>query len=102
MDGGAYTDVFTACFGKRYPTVCGRKTRAERTRMYSQRVLESHPAGCAGDDLLSNYSGMESMGRMQKELHTGIDLAVALIKQDTLPRSEEHTSELQSRPHLVC
>jgi sigma-54-specific transcriptional regulator len=25
------------------------------------------------------------MGRMQKELHTGIDLAVALIKQDTLP-----------------
>ena len=53
--------------------------------MYSQRVLESHPAGCAGDDLLSNYSGMESMGRMQKELHTGIDLAVALIKQDTLP-----------------
>src|SRR5690554_7663719 len=88
----------------------------ERTRMYSQRVLESHPAGCAGDDLLSNYSGMESMGRMQKELHTGIDLAVALIKQDTLPallntatrqlenafRSEEHTSELQSRPHLVC
>ena len=58
---------------------------AELTRMYSQRVLESHPAGCAGDDLLSNYSGNESMGRMQKELHTGIDLAVALIKQDTLP-----------------
>src|SRR5690554_2637629 len=53
--------------------------------MYSQRVLESHPAGCAGDDLLSNYSGMKSMGRMQTELHTGIDLAVALIKQDTLP-----------------
>src|SRR5690554_7773232 len=28
---------------------------------------------------------MKSMGRMQKELHTGIDLAVALIRQDSLP-----------------
>ncbi len=64
--------------------------------MYSQRVLESHPAGCAGDDLLSHYSGMESMGRMQKELHTGIDLAVALIKQDTLPALlNTATSQLQ-------
>lgn len=53
--------------------------------MYSQRVLESHPAGCAGDNLLSHCSGVESMGRMQMELHTGIELAVALIKQDTLP-----------------
>src|SRR5436305_11633566 len=24
------------------------------------------------------------------------------IKVDVVPRSEEHTSELQSRPHLVC
>ncbi len=64
--------------------------------MYSQRVLENHPAGCAGDDLLSHYSGMESMGRMQKELHTGIDLAVALIKQDTLPALlNTATSQLQ-------
>jgi len=64
--------------------------------MYSQRVLESHPAGCAGDDLLSHYSGNESMGRMQKELHTGIDLAVALIKQDTLPALlNTATSQLQ-------
>src|SRR3989442_4173857 len=26
----------------------------------------------------------------------------ALIKDDNIARSEEHTSELQSRPHLVC
>src|SRR5690554_218402 len=93
---GAYRDVFTACFGRHNPAVCGRRTAAERTRMYSQRVLESHPAGCAGDDLLSHYSGNESMGRMQKELHTGIDLAVALIKQDTLPALlNTATSQLQ-------
>src|SRR3989442_7769384 len=27
---------------------------------------------------------------------------VALYSHDTMGRSEEHTSELQSRPHLVC
>lgn len=37
------------------------------------------------------------MGRMQKELHTGIDLAVALIKQDTLPALlNTVTSQLES------
>ena len=57
--------------------------------MYSQRVLESHPAGCAGDELPSNHYGSRNVGRMQKELHTGIDFAVALIKQDT-PVSYTH------------
>src|SRR3989442_7447117 len=31
---------------------------------------------------------------------TGIGLAD--VRSDNLGRSEEHTSELQSRPHLVC
>src|SRR5690554_7665104 len=29
-------------------------------------------------------------------------MKIAEIIATTLPRSEEHTSELQSRPHLVC
>src|SRR3989442_10456639 len=29
-------------------------------------------------------------------------IALILILQNALARSEEHTSELQSRPHLVC
>ncbi len=53
--------------------------------MYSRRVLESHPAGCADGDLNFYKTGNKTMGRMQMELHTGIDLAVALIQQDTLP-----------------
>src|SRR3984885_15471943 len=34
----------------------------------------------------------------------GARLGVQRVQQaySTLPRSEEHTSELQSRPHLVC
>ena len=51
--------------------------------MYSQRVLESRTTGCAvGED---SIKGTRRMGRMQMELHTGIDLAVALIQQDNLP-----------------
>jgi len=53
--------------------------------MYSQRVLESRPAGCAVGELHSNPIGNKKMGRMQTELHTGIDMAVALIRQDNLP-----------------
>lgn len=52
--------------------------------MYSQRVLESHPAGCAVGKLHNSPIGNRKMGRMQMELHTGIDLAVALIRQDNL------------------
>ncbi len=51
--------------------------------MYSQRVLESRATGPAVGEL--NISGNRNMGRMQTELHTGIDMAVALIRQDNLP-----------------
>lgn len=51
--------------------------------MYSQRVLESRTTEPAIGEL--NISGKRNMGRMQMELHTGIDLAVALIRQDNLP-----------------
>src|SRR5690554_7568671 len=37
------------------------------------------------------------MAKKGENVYTGIDDAQALSK-----RSEEHTSELQSRPHLVC
>ncbi len=53
--------------------------------MYSQRVMESRPAGCADGNLRFNNTGKEKMGRMQMELHTGIELAVALTHQTTLP-----------------
>src|SRR5690554_7552968 len=43
-----------------------------------------------------------SDGRVLR-LHVGADLAVrAQIGAGAKVRSEEHTSELQSRPHLVC
>jgi len=53
--------------------------------MYSQRVLESRLAGYADGNLRFNNTGNKKMGRMQMELHTGIELAVALTHQTTLP-----------------
>src|SRR5437660_7062252 len=35
-------------------------------------------------------------------LHPGILVAVEDAELELVPRSEEHTSELQSRGHLVC
>src|SRR5690554_7404886 len=37
-----------------------------------------------------------------KEEVTYEDIAEVVAKWTGVPRSEEHTSELQSRPHLVC
>src|SRR5690554_7323271 len=49
-------------------------------------------------------TGFDSLSR--KELNHAIDSMVLMldevIKQSKDVRSEEHTSELQSRPHLVC
>src|SRR5690554_6883440 len=35
-------------------------------------------------------------------INTAVEVTIDLITQEYHPRSEEHTSELQSRPHLVC
>ena len=51
--------------------------------MYSQRVSESESARFAV--LRGQGKGIKRMGRMQTELHTGIDLAVELLRQDNLP-----------------
>src|SRR3989442_10372912 len=40
------------------------------------------------------------LGHLERE-HRDPDVALEMSK-DALVRSEEHTSELQSRPHLVC
>src|SRR2546429_5287444 len=42
-----------------------------------------------------------TVGPQEPENFSGLDLQTETI-QSTQPRSEEHTSELQSRLHLVC
>src|SRR2546422_2157352 len=55
--------------------------------------------------LLFNLFGQLLIERQRRNLHlAGIDLGVELADDgdDFAHRSEEHTSELQSRLHLVC
>src|SRR5690625_728428 len=70
------------------------------------------------DSLLNALDGTENKGKLGANATLGVSLAVAHAAADAsglslfrylggpnahvLPRSEEHTSELQSRGHLVC
>src|SRR3989442_7137205 len=54
-------------------------------------------------------SAMDAMGRQAFEgefyvllVFTAVGLMMMAASTDLILRSEEHTSELQSRPHLVC
>src|SRR3712207_7818992 len=52
---------------------------------------------------LSQGSGVDDeLAKIKAELGTGSGQAPALEPGKEEPRSEEHTSELQSRQHLVC
>src|SRR5262245_57593001 len=65
-----------------------------------QRVYQADPLvcrRCSGRLKLTGYlCDSYAMGRVLEEL------GLAPSKEDTPPRSEEHTSELQSLRHLVC
>src|SRR3989442_1967039 len=45
-------------------------------------------------------SELQARGLAQDDRHCRPELCG--VRHSQLPRSEEHTSELQSRPHLVC
>src|SRR5438105_10296651 len=74
------------------------------------RTPSSMPRFCASGSIWSNVSGKAVSGQIVQWRHT---IAAAVVKDhDTstsrlpamsrIPRSEEHTSELQSRVELVC
>src|SRR6266498_4638715 len=54
--------------------------------------------GGAGADAIATAIVIEEVARAC----AASSLIPAVNKLGTVPRSEEHTSELQSRPHLVC
>src|SRR5690554_7121179 len=45
-------------------------------------------------------TGVQTRTARQRQVMGGVQSGT--IKAEALDRSEEHTSELQSRPHLVC
>src|SRR5947209_12713923 len=72
---------YTTLFRSTRDAVVGRRQRASRSRSLSH----AHPS---------------MLSRSWKHHCSGALIAEAL--QHRIPRSEEHTSELQSRQYLVC
>ena len=69
------------------------------------QISGSGSAGLAGNVLLGGIIGLgvDAATGAAKDLKPNpIDVKLVPIKQDDKPRSEEHTSELQSRRNLVC
>src|SRR3989442_2154723 len=58
-------------------------------------------AFCAGGDVKDFADNLPRIGALVKELTTYLHGTVSRLARSD-KRSEEHTSELQSRPHLVC
>src|SRR5690554_3743168 len=102
-----------------------RLTRAERERLHASLVVRKPPAGtpvpagggagAAGHDGRDHRRRAVAPGvpplRGRPQLERGGQRRAGALSADVLPagghgrqrrRSEEHTSELQSRPHLVC
>src|SRR5690554_7514456 len=51
---------------------------------------------------VTSLAGLSFIGRLDKLLFRGAGFGFSSIGGKMSVRSEEHTSELQSRPHLVC
>src|SRR3989442_8576789 len=66
------------------------------------------PEQAAGDPNVDHRADLYAVGALGYELlagrppFSGMSPQGMLAAQVTATRSEEHTSELQSRPHLVC
>src|SRR2546422_5292314 len=78
-----------------------RSTLFPYTTLFRSPVLRvaRDPAG----ELLSIFQPDESSaGRLESFMHVEVDRQSDPAKLAELERSEEHTSELQSRLHLVC
>src|SRR5258708_30954310 len=76
----------------RFHFACSNSKRANRVDARSPRDASSTPAVCERRD--SHCRSVDSRGR---HLHVP-----EKTQPDSRPRSEEHTSELQSPDHLVC
>src|SRR5436305_6699963 len=73
-----------------------RSTLFPYTTLFRSKVPDF---GGADDELFGTFFAPTDRMKISKLLVT---LSLILLVPKALARSEEHTSELQSRPHLVC
>src|SRR3712207_7693678 len=80
-----------------YTTLCrSRVGRAHRGRLLPQRAED------AADDLRLPVEVDQALLDQPRELEPAVEFEQLPAGERRLARSEEHTSELQSRQYLVC
>src|SRR5690554_7554160 len=79
------------------PVCCGVLDEAPiQLHLVCRQVPQIAQAGEAGSEVVQSHPDTMVFESLHK-----LDDMLSTVDQDTF-RSEEHTSELQSRPHLVC
>src|SRR5690554_6356193 len=89
-----YPMLFEVATGGMARLICRSPKECEAMRIYGQQLGLAFQMA---DDVLDYEGDAEAMGK-----NVGDDLAEGKTTLPLIHRSEEHTSELQSRPHLVC
>src|SRR2546422_2598884 len=79
-----------------------RSTLFPYTTLFRSLRLPEHGVVRALRGLLPLHLRGEVREREHDLVHRAVERALAVIEVEEDPRSEEHTSELQSRLHLVC
>src|SRR5436305_11008325 len=76
---------------------------AEEGRLAAAGGADQHAELAVADIDIDALDGLEAAGIGLADVAQGnVSHQNSLLTSRSRPRSEEHTSELQSRPHLVC
>src|SRR5439155_24361518 len=100
----APTEIYTLSLHDALPILAqklGAQLRTERKIMLGVQLYDLiSQAGLKQDQVVAFYSFMSQLGMAAQAIEIVYQLNAS---EDSDPsRSEEHTSELQSRGHLVC
>src|SRR3712207_7698147 len=79
--------------------------RPPRSTLFPYTTLFRSRAVSSGTPMASSASCIAASippGRVDRRVSVSFDMLPPSVSQDDVERSEEHTSELQSRQYLVC
>src|SRR5690554_7065055 len=96
-----YTTLFRSLRRLLAPSTLGAQDVDDQLELPLLHILPQRPGRYRWrhiDRRLHRRGHADAVGRQTQSGHR----AEAQIRRADHPRSEEHTSELQSRPHLVC
>src|SRR5690554_6960013 len=102
----ALTVLISGCNKESSTTTVAAEQKTFKWKMVMAWPKNFPGLGTSAEVFADNVNAM-SNGRLQIKVYGAGELVPAFevfdaVSQGTAERSEEHTSELQSRPHLVC